>query len=79
MAATKEARMLGYAMVERSFDADVCGFAAPIFGPGQSAIGAIAVAASSHRVTPELRALIGKSLMQMSRDLTRKLGNTPPP
>jgi IclR family transcriptional regulator, acetate operon repressor len=78
LAAMKEARTLGYAMVERSFEGDVCGFAAPIFGPDQTAIGAIAVAAPSHRVTPELHALIAGSLLQMARDITSKLGNTPP-
>ncbi len=79
MAAMNEARLLGYAKIENSFEAEVCGFAAPIFGPDQSAIGAIAVAVPSHRVTPEVQDSIAKSLMDLSRDLTRKLGNTPPP
>lgn len=78
MAAIEKARLLGYAKVEKSFEADVCGFAAPIFGLDQTAIGAIAVAAPSHRVTPELQGMIAKSLLEMSRELTRKLGNAPP-
>jgi IclR family acetate operon transcriptional repressor len=78
MAAMKETRMLGYAMAERSFEADVCGVAVPIFGPDQFAIGAIAVAVPSHRATPELQALIVEALLPISHDLTRKLGNSPP-
>ncbi len=78
-AAFAETRRQGYASVDKAFEEDVYGIAAPIFGPGQTAIGAIAVATPCHRMTADLERLIIESVMQAAVDLTRKLGNEPPP
>lgn len=76
--AIKAARMLGYASVARSFEGDVCGIAAPVFGPEQTAIGAMAVATPCHRLTPELERIIIDAVTGTATELTRKLGYVPP-
>ena len=77
-AAVADARRLGYASVDKAFEDDVYGIAAPVFGPDQTAIGAIAVATPCHRMTPELERLIIAAVQEAAVDLTRKLGNEPP-
>ena len=64
----------GVARAPLTFDKDVIGTAAPIFGQGQTAIGSIAIAAVALRVTPELQSLIDTELRNTSRTITHELG-----
>lgn len=78
-AAMQGARQRGFASIDRSYEDDVFGIAAPLFGAEQRAIGALAVATPCHRMTPELQGLIQRAVMATAVDLTRKLGHEPPP
>lgn len=51
-------RACGHAIADGTFDPEVFGIAAPIFGPDEYAVGAVAVATPFSRMTPELRARI---------------------
>ena len=73
------ARRSGFATADQSYEDEVYGIAAPTFGPGEMANGAIAVATPSHRMTRELRALIIRAVMDAAIEVSRKLGNEPPP
>lgn len=74
----QQTRQTGYAAVDRAYDEDVYGIAAPVFGPDQSAIGAMAVAVPLHRITAEFCQLIIAEVKAAARDLTHQLGNLPP-
>lgn len=74
----EQARRAGHAFADQSYELEVFGIAAPVFGPGEAASGAIAVATPSHRVTRDLRALIIRSVMDAAVEVSRKLGNEPP-
>lgn len=76
--ALQTARRDGFARVEKSFEGDVYGIAAPIFGPDRTAIGAVAVATPCHRMTPELTAQITAELRTVAAEVTRRLGNSVP-
>jgi len=74
-------RAQGFAVVDKAYEDDVYGIAAPIFGPTfgteRAAIGAIAVATPSHRMTADLRDLIIGAVRQAASDLTRSMGYAP--
>lgn len=72
------ANAAGYAIVDKTYEDDVIGFAAPIFGPMRTAVGAVAVAAPSHRWTKELEQLLTKTVIETAIKLTRSMGNAPP-
>ncbi len=78
LAAIESARRVGYAIADQSYESEVYGIAAPIFGPGETAAGALAVATPCHRMTRELKALIIRAVMDAAVDLSRKLGQEPP-
>lgn len=73
-----EARTLGIAHVFMTYEADVIGTAAPIFGSDAAPIGAIAVAAVSTRHDPTLAQIIETNLQQTARDITIALGGVWP-
>ncbi|MCV2887855.1 IclR family transcriptional regulator [Ruegeria aquimaris] len=73
-AALDEARRTGIAESVGGFEADVHSHAAPIFGPDQTPIGALAVAAPVSRMTPELKALIRAEIKSSALALTQRIG-----
>ena len=73
------ARSVGYAEADQSYEDDVFGLAAPFFGADGLAIGAVAVATPCHRLTPEAKDGITAAVMWAAIDLSRKLGHEPPP
>ncbi|WP_166418759.1 IclR family transcriptional regulator [Cochlodiniinecator piscidefendens] len=68
----------GWAESPGAREAGVHGFSAPVFGPDQIAIGAIACAVPQSRVTPSLRTEILQSLQIASRDITVAFGGLTP-
>lgn len=78
LAAVARAEKDGFAIVDKTYEDDVIGFAAPIFGPNQTAIGAVAVAAPSHRWTQELELLLRQTVPEAAVKLSRSLGSAPP-
>ena len=69
-------RRNGYAIVDKSYDEDVYGVAFPVIGRGGStAIGALAVASPSHRMTDNLRSLVLLETQAAVKDLSQRLGN----
>lgn len=70
---TANARKNGFAIVNKAFEEDVYGVAAPIFGSSQFAVGAIAVATPCHRLTKELEQLVTKSVTDSAHELSRRL------
>lgn len=78
LAGVERAKEAGYAIVDKTYEDDVIGFAAPIFGPNQTAIGAVAVAAPSHRWTQELELLFRQTVPETAVKLSRSLGSAPP-
>jgi DNA-binding IclR family transcriptional regulator len=71
-------RQAGYAIADRTYEEDVVGFAAPIFGPHQTAVGAVAVACPSHRWTQALQARLYEGVLDAALALSRASGNEPP-
>ncbi len=57
-------RTRGYALADGTFDPEVFGIAAPIFGHEQTAIGAIAVASPFSRMTPVSRLKIARATVE---------------
>jgi DNA-binding IclR family transcriptional regulator len=72
------ARRIGYATAYQTLEDDVSGVAAPIFGQGGTANGAIAVATPSNRLTRELKALVIQAVMEAASDASHRLGVEPP-
>lgn len=69
-----DARKNGYSVLDKAYEDDVCGVAAPVFSSGGNAIGALAVATPSHRMTDELMETIVEAVAASARELSRKLG-----
>jgi DNA-binding IclR family transcriptional regulator len=61
-----------------TFDGDVAGTAAPIFGPAEEVIGAIAIAGLASRITADLDYKICQVLPQAARDISRQCGGRIP-
>ena len=57
-------RACGHAIADGTFDPEVFGIAAPIFGPDECAVGAVAVATPFSRMTPDLRARIARATIK---------------
>ncbi|MGJ8529590.1 IclR family transcriptional regulator [Maritalea sp.] len=68
----------GWAESAGAREADVHGFSAPIFGPDQIAIGAIACVIPQNRITPTLRGAILSSIRAASQDITTIFGGLTP-
>ncbi len=68
----------GWANSNGSYEEGVFGFATPIFGIDQVALGTISIAVPEIRATRERLPLILKSLQSLSRDLTANFGGQMP-
>jgi DNA-binding IclR family transcriptional regulator len=64
----------GLTTAEGTFETDVIGTAAPLFGPDGTCRGAVAVAAPAVRATPAARASIAAHLGQAAADITALWG-----
>ncbi|KIC40581.1 hypothetical protein RA27_12445 [Ruegeria sp. ANG-R] len=71
-------RRAGWANSNGSYEEGVFGFAAPIFGISQVALGTISIAVPDIRATSERLPVILKSLQSLSRDLTANFGGQMP-
>lgn len=72
-------RDTGIAESVGGFEDDVHSNAAPIFGPDQMPLGALAVAAPVSRMTTAQKALIRSELRRGALDLTQRIGGFLPP
>lgn len=76
LAAVKQARSAGFAVVDKSYDDDVFGIAVPVFGSNNAfAIGALAVASPRHRMTETVKSMIMSELAATAREVSRRVGN----
>ena len=66
----------GLARAESTFEDDVVGTAAPIFGQTDKPVGSIAVAAVAHRLTQDLQSRIDTALKRSAAEITQQLGGT---
>ncbi len=71
-------RHQGFAVADQSYELDVYGVAAPVYGRDDRVIGAIAVATPCHRLDPDLKSTIVKAVIASAVETTRKLGTEPP-
>lgn len=74
----EESRKNGFATADQTYEDEVYGIAAPLFGPDGHSTGAIAVATPCHRMTDELRALIVREVISAAVEVTRQLGGVLP-
>lgn len=77
-ALSEAARDTGYALADRTFDADVVSVAMPVFGPHTAASGAVAVAAPAGRMNEALRERAIETLRRIAPVLSRSLGGRMP-
>lgn len=73
-----EVAKLGYGMTINGYEDEVTGIAVPFFDTNGWAMGTLAVATPSSRMTPELAALIQKALFTASMAVTTALGGRIP-
>lgn len=74
-----ETRRTGYACARGSFDPDVLGIGAPIFGAGRLAIGAVAVASPISRMTPAFEVRTARAVLGAAAEATRLFAGAYPP
>ena len=67
----------GYGVADNTYDAEVVGIAAPFFDPSGFAIGTIAVASLSYRMTTETLRETAQVVIDGALDITRGLGAEP--
>lgn len=72
-------RRSGVAVSDQGFESEVVGIAAPIFDIAGHALGAIAVATPSSRMTATVKDEIGAVVRQAALDITQALGGAPHP
>jgi len=68
----------GIAFVDQGFEDHVSSFAAPVFGDRLEAVGTIAVAAPTVRMTDDLKSRIRRDLIRTAAEVTDKLGGIVP-
>jgi DNA-binding IclR family transcriptional regulator len=68
----------GFAIADQTYESDVFGVAAPLFGAEGFAQGAVAVATPAHRMTKETRVQTASLVMDAAVRITRRLGIEPP-
>ncbi|PUB12396.1 IclR family transcriptional regulator [Yoonia sediminilitoris] len=71
---SEDARQLGFAVADRTFDPDVVSVAMPVFGSNGTASGAVAVAAPAGRMDDALRARAIATLHDLAPILSQSLG-----
>ncbi|WP_269585954.1 IclR family transcriptional regulator [Roseibium sp. Sym1] len=76
--AVEKVREDGIAFVDQGFETHVSSFAAPVFGDRLEAIGTIAVAAPTVRMTEDLKSKIRRDLISTAAEVTDKLGGLVP-
>lgn len=64
----------GYATSHGTFEAEVCGIAAPVFGPSNEVCGAVAVATPESRMTPEIETNIAQYVMVAAEKISQHYG-----
>ena len=69
---------LGFSESDQANEADVHGLAAPIFGGGGYASGAVSVSTPSHRMTTDLRRTIIQAVLNAAQSLTNGIGGQTP-
>lgn len=69
----------GYAIANQTFEDEVYGIAMPLFGPDGFAIGALAIASPSSRISPQIEAQIVATLTPAAAQATLELGGRIPP
>ena len=69
----------GYCVADRSFDMEVVGTGAPVFGADAVAIGAVAVAVPSSRMTAALQRSTARAVVRAGYEATRSHGGIAPP
>lgn len=72
-------RANGYSLIDRGYEDDVVGIAAPTFDPSGFANGAIAVATPSSRMTDDVERINGAAIIRAAIDITRAMGAEPHP
>ena len=73
-AAVGLARKNGFARAEGTFEADVCGIAAPVFGPSGRVCGAVAVATPNSRMSPKVAVHIAAAVKEAARLISHHYG-----
>jgi IclR family transcriptional regulator, acetate operon repressor len=73
-----QARQRGVAHSDQSYESDVYGIAAPVFGGHGTACGAVAVATPAHRMTRDVKQATSLAVMEAAIAITRRLGSEPP-
>lgn len=73
-----DVRVCGIAFVDQGFETDVSSFAAPLFGDQPEAIGTIAVAVPTLRMTDDMKRRIRAALPGTAAEVTDKLGGVVP-
>lgn len=73
-----DAQTRGYAIADQTFESEVYGIAVPLFGPDGFAIGALAIASPSSRVSPHHQAAIVAALAPAARQATLGMGGRCP-
>ena len=68
----------GFGVSDQGFEKDVYGIAAPLFGPDGTCTGAVAVAAPTTRMSPDLEALVRAELIIAACSITHSWGGTIP-
>jgi IclR family acetate operon transcriptional repressor len=71
-------RESGIACVQSTFEDDVVGTAAPIFGQTGHAVGSVAIASVALRMTPDLQTQIASELRRVSQIITNTIGGVLP-
>lgn len=74
LARVEKAAARGYATSTGTFEVDVCGTAAPVFGPSGTVCGAIAVAVPQSRMTPDVQAHIAQKVVDAAALVSRHYG-----
>lgn len=70
----KQARKNGYASTSGTFESDVCGIAAPVFGPSGAVCGAVAVATPVSRMNPVIQGKIAGFVIKAAQHISRHYG-----
>ncbi|MES0885093.1 IclR family transcriptional regulator [Roseibium sp. SCP14] len=69
----------GVAFIDQGFELHVSSFGVPVFGDLKEAVGTMAVAVPTARMTDELKRKIPVALIEAATEVTEELGGTVPP
>jgi IclR family transcriptional regulator, acetate operon repressor len=74
LAAVERARENSFAVSSGTFEADICGIAAPVFGPSGQVCGALAVATPNARMTAEIGDNIAAHVVKAAKLVSQHYG-----